>query len=168
MEEAQEIVRSQPVVAGKGPRWSDAQATGPPDTEGSGDLETAWAPRSTRSGLQWLQLGYGKAVEIGSVNVLETYNPGALAKVAAIMPDGTERTLWEGTAPAGEPPVETSIPVPKGVTSDKIKLYVDTNRVTSWPEIDAVELVGVDGSRQWANSSSTSGHFGDAQSYLPR
>jgi hypothetical protein len=111
-------------------------------------------------------VGYKNAVEIGAINVHETYNPGALSKVTAIMPDGSERTLWHGTAPGGEAPVETSIPVPKGITSDKIKLYVDTDRVSSWPEIDAVELVGTNGSKQWATSSTASSHFGDVDSYL--
>jgi hypothetical protein len=38
---------------------------------------------------------------------------------------------------------------------------VDTNRVESWPEIDAVELVGTNGSRQWASKSSASSSYSD-------
>lgn len=150
-------------VAGKGPRWSHAQVIGPPDTEGGGDMVTAWAPRSIHMGEQWLQVGYEKPVEVGTINIHETYNPGAITKVAAIMADGKEQEIWSGTAPGGEPPVETSIPVPRGITSDKIKIYVDTDRVRSWPEIDAVEVVGTDGSKQWANSSIASSYYGDGQ-----
>lgn len=147
----------------KGPTWNHAQATGKPDTEGAGDLPTAWAPKSPQSGEQWLQLGYDSPVEIGAINVLETHHPGALSRVTALMPDGTEREIWSGSTPAGEAPVETSVPVPRGITSNQIRLYVDTNRVQSWPEIDAVELVGTDGSRQWASSSSASSSYHEAE-----
>jgi hypothetical protein len=73
------------------------------------------------------------------------------------MSDGTEKTLWQGMAPpAGNELIESSVPVPPGTISREIKIYVDTSRVESWPEIDAVELVGTDGSTQWANESSAS------------
>lgn len=146
--------------AAKAISWNHAQATGAPDTVGGGDKPTAWAPRSPRSGEQWLQLGYDKAVEIGSLNVMETHNPGAISRVTALMPDGSEREIWKGTSPAGEAPVETTVPVPPGISSDQVRIYVDTDRVASWPEIDAVEMVGKDGSRQWASSSKASSSYG--------
>ena len=142
--------------------WDHSQATGAPDTPDAGDRPTAWAPLSPGSGMQWLQLQYGKAVELKEVNIHETYNPGAIAKVAAIMPDGSERVIWQGNAAktaAGASSLETSVPVPPGITADKVKVYVDTDRVGSWPEIDAVELVGRNGSRQWATGSSASSSY---------
>lgn len=154
---------SSPTVAGKA-YWDHAQATGAPDTARAGDQPTAWAPLKYGSGEQWLALGYNKAVELKEVNIHETYNPGAISKVAAVMPDGSEKVLWQGTAvkaASGDESLETSVPVPPGTTASRIKVYVDTNRVGSWPEIDAVEMVGRNGTRQWASSSSASTSYSD-------
>lgn len=144
-------------------RWDHAQATGVPDTPQAGDIPTAWAPREARSGEQWLQVGYERTVEISEVTIHESHSAGAISRVAAVMPDGTERVFWTGNMAveqSGEI-LETSVPVPPGLTSREIRVYVDTNRVASWPEIDAVELVGVDGSRQWASESSASSSYSE-------
>jgi hypothetical protein len=37
--------------------------------------------------------------------------------------------------------------------------------VDSWPEIDAVEMVGTDGSKQWASESSASSSY--SENYSP-
>jgi RNA polymerase sigma factor (sigma-70 family) len=151
-----------PLAANGKVKWDHSQATGAPDTEMAGDIVTAWAPKETKSGEQWLQLGYKNAVELKEVNIHETNAAGAVSKVAALMPDGTEKILWQGTeGPAGQEIIESSIPVPPGTTSRQIKVYVDTNRVESWPEIDAVEMVGTDGSKQWASESSASSSYSD-------
>jgi hypothetical protein len=141
--------------------WSGRQAIGAPDTPEAGDLVTAWASRNPDGGEEWLHLTYPKPVDISQINVHETYNPGAVSRIAALLPDGSEKTLWEGTEPREEAPVEVGFPVPAGVRSDQIKVYLDTARVPGWNEIDAVELVGKDGSRQWATTSSASSYYGD-------
>jgi hypothetical protein len=143
--------------------WGHVQATGPPDTHQAGDIPTAWAPRSAQSGEQWLQLSYARPVEIQEINVLETHNAGALSQVTVLMPDGTEKPVWTGRSALGpgDQVQETVVPVPPGITSDRIKLYVDTDRVSSWPEIDAVALVGKDGSRQWATQSAASSSYNE-------
>ncbi len=144
-------------------QWDHGQATGAPDTTEAGDRPTAWAPRAPRSGEQWLQLGYEKSVELREINIHESYNSGAVSKVTAILPGGEEKTLWTGSAaPGGANEIlETAVPVPPGVTTGQIKVYVDTNRVESWPEIDAVEVIGTDGSRQWAKNSSASSSYSE-------
>jgi hypothetical protein len=54
------------------------------------------------------------------------------------------------------------VPVPEGVPADPIFIVeFDTTRVGGWTEIDAVELVGRDGSRQWAKSADASSTFAD-------
>lgn len=152
-----------PVVPSNGRvQWHHDQATGAPDTASAGDRPTAWAPRSAQSGTHWLALGYDRAVEIGEINIHETYHPGAISKVAAMMPDGSLQVLWEGAMEPGANDIQvTSLPVPRGTTADQIVVYLDTNRVASWPEIDAVELVGVNGSRQWASRSSASSSYSE-------
>ncbi len=151
-----------PMTANGKVHWDHSQATGAPDTTTAGDHPTAWAPKGVKSGEQWLQLTYPKAMELKEINIHETHAPGAVSKVTAMMPNGSEKVLWEGREnPTGEEIIESSIPVPAGVTSKQIKVYVDTNRVESWPEIDAVEMVGRTGARQWASESTASSSYSE-------
>lgn len=130
--------------------WSAEQATGAPDTKEAGDSPTAWAPLSPNSGTQWLELEYEKPVDIAELRVRQTFNPGAICKITGINASGQEIKIWEGTEPPGRAPVETSFKACCRVQTDKIKIYLDTKRVAGWNEIDAVELIGRDGTRQWA------------------
>ena len=99
-------------------------------------------------------------MEVGEINIHETYNPGAVSKVSAILPDGREKVIWEGTETAETGIVERALKVPPGIRSDQIRIELDTARVPGWNEIDAVELVGRDGSRQWAAESTASSYYG--------
>ena len=146
-----------------GPSWSPGKAAGAPDTANFGDYATAWASQSPDGGKEWLQLKYAKSVEIGEINIHETYNPGALAKVVAIMPDGSEKTIWQGTEDTDTGIVERAVKVPKGIRSDQIRIELDTSRVPGWNEIDAVEMVGTDGSHQWATESTASSYYGEGR-----
>ena len=139
--------------------WGPEQAAGEPDTLQAGDISTAWAPRLPDGGEEWLKLEYERAVAIAEVRVRETYNPGAIAKVTAVLPNGNEITLWEGVEPKAQPPVEMSFQVTEAVTARSVKVYLDTQRVPGWNEIDAVELIGRDGSHQWAKEASASSTY---------
>jgi len=46
------------------------------------------------------------------------------------------------------------------IVARRVKVYLDTKRVAGCNEIDAVELVGRDGSRQWTKSASASSSYG--------
>lgn len=140
--------------------WGPEQVLGPPNTQAAGDIPTAWAPLSNLGqGEEWLHVGYDRPVEISEINVRETHNPGAISKITAMMPDGREVLVWEGTEPKSEPPVNMSFTVPQGVNANSVKVYLDRARVPGWNEIDAVELVGRDGSRQWATSAKASSSY---------
>jgi hypothetical protein len=149
-----------------GPSWSPGQAAGAPNTASHGDYSTAWASQSPDGGKEWLQMKYAKSVEIGEINIHETYNPGAISKVSAIMPDGSERVIWEGTMNPESGVIERAVKVPPGIRSDQIRVELDTARVPGWNEIDAVELVGTDGIRQWATESTASSYFGQGRNNL--
>ena len=138
------------------------QATGPPDTLAADDLPTAWASREPDAGEEWLKLEYERDVQIAAVRVRETYNPGAVSKVVAVIEGGAEIVLWEGTEPPGEAPVEVEFPVTQVVVAKSVKIYLDKRRVPGWNEIDAVELVGHDGSRQWAQGATASSTYAEA------
>ncbi|RYD38595.1 MAG: hypothetical protein EOP86_00390 [Verrucomicrobiaceae bacterium] len=150
-----------------GPSWSPGQSAGSPDTAEAMDAHTAWAPAAQDSGHEWLNLKYAKAVELSEVTVYESYNAGALTRVLAILPDGSEKVLWSGAADAEEGIVERVVSVPPGILSDQIRVELDTSRVPGWNEIDAVELVGTDGSRQWAAEATASSYYGEGRNPGP-
>lgn len=133
---------------------------GAPDTHMAGDIPTAWASRDPDGGAEWLQAGFDQAVEIAEIRIRETYNPGAISKVTALV-GGQEVVLWEGTAGGGATPRDFVVRPPFAVEAGSVVVHLDTARVRGWNEIDAVELVGRDGSRQWATSATASSTFAD-------
>ena len=142
--------------------WGPEQMVGPPNTQDAGDHATAWAPKTSRgAGEEWIHLGYDNTVELAQINVRETYNPGAISKIAAVLPNGQETILWEGVEPVSQAPVNMSFSLPAGVQANHVKVYLDRRRVPGWNEIDAVELVGRDGSRQWATSATASSSYAE-------
>jgi hypothetical protein len=144
-------------------RWGPEEVTGPPDTEGSGDIVTAWASARPDTGPEWLALAYDRPVDIAEVRIRETHNPGAISKVTAFLPNGTEVVLWEGESTPGQAPNDFVVPVTQSIAANQIKVYVDSQRVPGWNEIDAIELVGKDGSRQWASNASASSTYAEPQ-----
>jgi hypothetical protein len=141
--------------------WGPEQAIGEPDTFQAGDIVTAWASREPDGGEEWLKLDYENSVDVAEVRVRETHNPGAISKVTALLANGTEITLWEGVEPKAEAPVEMSFQVPDSVNAKSVKVYLDTKRVAGWNEIDAVQLIGRDGSKQWAKQASASSTYAE-------
>ncbi|MHC4558033.1 MAG: M56 family metallopeptidase [Planctomycetota bacterium] len=156
--------------------WGPEQAIGAPDTQGAGDFPTAWAPLKSDAGPEWLKVDFERAVKIAALRVRESFNPGAISKISAILEDGREHVLWEGQDPTSEVSADADFVlriVPTGgvsllargysgfsvlkdieleedVVSKSIKIYLDTKRKRGWNEIDAVQLFGKDGSKQWA------------------
>jgi hypothetical protein len=143
--------------------WGHEQATGAPDTREAGDIPTAWASKNPDGGVEWLELDYERAVGVDSIRVMESHNPGAISKVAVIRPDGGEETVWEGNLAdsARNELLQSDFKVPRNVQGQKVRVYVDTGRVPGWNEIDAVQLVGKDGTQQWAVGSTASSSYSD-------
>jgi len=140
--------------------WGTEQVLGPPDTANAGDAPTAWASLEATAGPEWLALGFDHAVELAQVRIRETYNPGAISKVTALV-NGGEVVLWEGTAAKAKGIRDFVVPVSGSIQANSVIVHLDTTRVSSWPEIDAVELVGRDGSRQWASSANASSTYAE-------
>ena len=139
--------------------WGPEQVLGPPNTPDGGDRTTAWAQYTSSGGEEWLLVKFEKSVDIAEVIVRETYNPGAVAKVAAVAPNGKETIIWQGTEPPVQAPADMSFPTTQKVQANAVKIYLDRSRASGWNEIDAVELVGRDGSRQWAASAVVSSAY---------
>lgn len=152
--------QTEPKVSARKPAWGPRQATGPPDTPRAGDSNTAWATQRENGGEEWLKLEYAKVADIAEVRVRETFNPGAASKVVAVLQDGAEAPLWEGQDPTTEAPSDFVVKVTADIAAKSVKIYLDTTRKPGWNEIDAVELVDKDGTRQWASDASASSYYG--------
>jgi hypothetical protein len=139
--------------------WGPEQATGAPDSRGAGDQRTAWASLQADGGEQWLETSYQKPVEIAQVRVLENDNPGAIVRIVAILDGGTEIPLWSGEEPKLTAPADQVFPTRPGIVASKVRVILDTSKVPGWNEIDAVEIIGRDGSRQWATSATASSTY---------
>ena len=143
--------------------WGHEQAAGNPDTAAAGDIPSAWASKAADGGEEWIKLDYDRFVELDKVSVVESHNPGAISKVVAVLSNGNEAVIWEGQMDpsAQDELVVSDFPVTEDLRARSVKVYLDTARVRGWNEIDAVQLVGKDGSKQWATASSSSSSYAD-------
>ena len=140
--------------------WGPEQAVGAPDTASAGDFRTAWAPASADGGVEWIQATFAKPTDIAKLIVRQTSNPGAITKVVAVMDTGTEVPVWSGEDPSrGQAIADTPFAFPANVTASKVRVYLDTSKKPGWEEIDALQLIGRDGSQQWAKSVSASSTY---------
>lgn len=140
--------------------WSALQVIGAPDSP-AGDRPTAWAPATQDGGSEWLLTEFSKPVEVAQIIVSENCGPGAITRITAINDSGAEVPLWQGEAPKVAAPSNTPFAAAANVTARRVKIYLDTAKVPGWNEIDAVQLVGRDGSRQWVRSASASSTYGN-------
>ena len=146
----------------RGSSWSIDQLLGKPNTPLSGDQSTAWAPLNQDGGTQWVIAEFPTVVNVSSIEVVETYNPGALVRVTSISVSGVETEIWSGTDPvvpvAG---MGTASIIPSTPTrTRRIKVELDTNKVSGWNEIDAIAILDRDGNAQWASRAWASSAYG--------
>lgn len=130
------------------PSWSAAQATGAPNTEVCGDIETAWASANAGTTDEWLVLSFDTPVIPAEILIYETYNPGSVFRVEVIDQNSTYHTIWEG-----QPKLIDDCPRVFRVTVEgidfpvgSVRLSIDQSLHESWGEIDAVKLIGKTGS----------------------
>ncbi len=147
--------------------WGPEQAEGPPDTDGAGDIQTAWASQTQDGQKEWLICEYPEAVMPTAVAVYETYNPGCLEKVGVFDEDGKEHMAWMGTDPTPRTAARGTsiIPIKTKFKIQKVKLYFDSPAVPGWNEIDAVALKAKNNT-QWAEKVTASSTY--AQEPVPR
>jgi len=153
--------------------WGPEQATGEPDTDGAGDIQTAWASASQDGQKEWLTLEYDEFVTPTAVLVHETFNPGSLYRVTAFKPNGEEVELWSGTDPTETDSGRgiSEVPVKANFKTNRIRIFLDSPAVPGWNEIDAVGLRDKDKKMYWAvavDASSTYAQpFQDAPAVTP-
>jgi len=148
--------------------WSPQQAAGPPNTPTQGDQHSAWASKGTTVP-EWLILDYAKPVIPRELHVYESYNPGALTKVSIFDAQGNEIVAWTGIDPS--PPntgtsTQTNMPtriskiqISLNVPTQKVKIYISSDKVPGWNEIDAVGLIGDKQELQWAKHVTASSTY---------
>jgi hypothetical protein len=148
--------------------WTAAQATGAPNTPTMGDIATAWAAAMPDNGEEWLSLQFTLEADLDRVRVVQSFNPGAITKVTAEGSDGrkveleAKKPLPGAEVPANEPVVaEFVLPTGISLRATSILITIDEHKVPGWNEIDAVEMVGRNGARQWAQTAKASSSFGD-------
>lgn len=167
----QDNVTNQSPLGPLAPRpWGPEQATGAPDTwPNSGDLTTAWASATPDGQREWLELTYKDAVRPAAVLIYETYNPGAVDRVTGYDPSGKEVELWSGAdpTPAGSEKGISVIPLHPDFDLTRIRVYLDSPKVTGWNEIDAVGLLDAAGTTHWAAGATASSTYADQTTRSP-
>ncbi|KAJ3121456.1 hypothetical protein HK098_003655 [Nowakowskiella sp. JEL0407] len=124
--------------------WSASQVIGAPNVYPTyADNSKAWTTTSYTN-QEFLTLKIDRPILITQTHLYETYRPGALTKVEALVNSTVFSTLWEGSASATLPEtVRIFIPeLTKNATSDIIRLTFDFSVRRTWYELDAVKVVG--------------------------
>ena len=128
------------------PEWSASQVIGPPDTNRCGDYQTAWAAAGSDS-IAWIKVRFPIAVNVTSVNIIETFNPNQVKIVELSQPSGGKIEIYN------QPPqqIDQICPFTFSIQVEELDGYYDTVVITvdqsvlglGWNQIDAVELVGI-------------------------
>lgn len=125
-------------------RFSAWQATGAPNVDQEGDNGNAWASKTPDAGIEWINLGFTKAVAATGLRIRESAGAGAVIKVELIDPQGGVHPLWSGKDPTkGLNYLMLTFPK-TDFKVDHVKITLATNLVPGWNEIDAVQLLGSD------------------------
>ena len=124
--------------------YSALQATGAPNTRGCGNAITAWAS-ATADGQESLTVTFDEAVIPISVEIYQTYNPGAITGIELIAADGSGAITVTDSGDPG------NVPCPGVLTIDilgdappvnGVTIHLDQSLINDWNEIDAVRLIG--------------------------
>jgi hypothetical protein len=142
--------------------YSPEQAVGAPDTPRPGDQGSAWASALPDSQPEWLVCEYKNPQKPAEIVVYENTAPGAITRISVFDGDQKETTIWEGADPTPRDqawgvsvfPVQVDAPV------RKLKLYINSQDVPGYNEIDAVGLRTTGGDVEWASSAEASSAFG--------
>lgn len=131
-----------PATQGAKRPWGPEQAAGPPDTDGAGDFQTAWASLTADSQKEWLECEYAEAVMPTALVVHANDAPGSVERVSVFDEAGKEIEVWTGTDPTPRTAARGTsiIPIKTDFKVKKVKLYLDSPAVPGWNEIDAIGL----------------------------
>jgi hypothetical protein len=102
------------------------------------------------------------------IDIYENFNPGAVVRVGAFDQNGQETIVFDGVDPTarGAGMGVSRIPLSQSVATRRVKLYLDSQHVPGWNEIDAVGLIDRAGVVHWASDARASTWYGSAN-YAP-
>ena len=116
------------------------RALGAPDVfPAHADSPAAWAPAAQDAGLEFVDLRFAPT-RASAVVIVETMNPGALARVEDISVGRPAVVLWEGTSAYHASARVLTVELAEPRTIDAVRVVLDTRRVAGWNELDAVGL----------------------------
>jgi len=123
--------------------WAATQALGAPDVyPAHGDLAKAWASKGADDQAEWIELGFETPRAISAVEIYETFNPGAVARVELVTTSGRRIPIQPDRTPPG--PTSRKLRLDVACTSEPIaavRVDLDSPAVTGWNELDAVGIV---------------------------
>jgi hypothetical protein len=125
--------------------YSASKATGAPDVPSFGDHGNSWTAKEPDGGIERLELAFAKPVQATEIRVRQNAGPGALIKVELIDTTGASHVVHEGVDAAQYDKYNFWFRKSFDKTAYRVagaKLTLATNAVSSWNEIDAVQLVG--------------------------
>lgn len=125
--------------------YSASKATGAPDVASFGDNGNAWTAKEADGGIERLELTFAKPVQATEIRVRQNSGPGALIKVELIDTTGASHVVHEGVDTAQYDKYNFWFRKSFEKTAYRVagaKLTLATNAVSSWNEIDAVQLIG--------------------------
>jgi len=125
--------------------YSASQATNAPNVPSHADHPKAWAPKLADAGDEWLELTYAPPFRAAGIQVIQSFNPGAIMRLEVIDEAGAASTVWTG--PDLTPYAARTIGIlrvafpPTERPIARVRVTLDTRRVAGWNEIDAVRLI---------------------------
>ncbi len=117
------------------------QALGPPDVFPTHvDSPAAWASAGQDDGAEFLEVRFASPVLASAVVIVETLNPGALARVEDVTEGRPAAVLWEGMSRPYPSARVLAIDLAEPRAIDALRVILDTQRVSGWNELDAIGL----------------------------
>lgn len=126
--------------------WSASQALKAPNVSAYGDNSLAWTTAASEAGAEYLTLGFAIPVYATGVTIRETYGYGFVTSVDVIDTKNVSHNVWSGTD-TGTPGQINNFLVSWPRTAylvKAVKINIDTALHSSWEEIDAVQLHGIE------------------------
>jgi hypothetical protein len=124
--------------------WAAKQVLGPPDVfPAYGDNGKAWASKGPDDQAEWIEVEFDHPGSVSSVEVFETFNPGAIDKIELTTSRGHTIDVPLG-GPAPAPGVSAHRTFKLRCTRETIasaKIHLDSQNVAGWNEIDAIGVV---------------------------
>lgn len=125
--------------------YSASKATGAPDVANFSDNGNAWTAKEADGGIERLEVGFARPVHATEIRIRQSFGPGAIIKVELLDTTGAGHVVYEGVDGASYDKYnfwfrKSFDKTPYQVAGAKITLA--TNAVSSWNEIDAVQLIG--------------------------